>query len=409
MDQIGRAPDDLPPGLAAPDTPAFAALLTILSQSASDRDRDRTHPFDAIDLIRRTRLGALRLSVAEGGAGLSARDFFAALIRLGEADPNVAHSLRNHYSFVERFVRLDVAPQSAVWRSVVARGEIFGLALGELDAPTVGAKEFSTTIAKAESGFLINGTKYYSTGSLYADHILIRGKFDDGELGFAVFPVNRAGVELVDDWDGIGQRVTGSGTTLLRDVAAAAEEVVRDSDVPAFASPYAGVVPQLVLTAINAGILANIVTDAAAVLNRRTRSYAHASAERPPEDPLLQITVGQIASNAFAAEATVLAAADAIDRLDAARQTVPNDVDRLTHAASLAASKAKVVVDDLAIRSGSLIFDAGGASAAKASANLDRHWRNARTLASHNPASYKARAIGDWVVNGTPLPTTGFF
>jgi len=409
MDQISNDPDTLPAGLATPDSPAFAALLAALAREASERDRTRRHPFDAIDLIRRTRLGALRLSAAEGGAGLSARAFFQAVIRLGEADSNVAHSLRNHFAFVERFARLDVAPQSAHWRAAVARGEIFGLALGELDASTVGGKEFSTTIKPHADGFVINGTKYYSTGSLYADQILIRGKFDDGELGFAVMPVDRAGVELVDDWDGFGQRVTGSGTTYLRDVVVSVQEVVRDSDVPAFAQPYAGIVPQLLLTSIIAGIIASIATDAGALVNRRARSYAHASAERPADDPLLQLAVGQIASNAFAAEATVLAAADAIDRLNEARNTAPDSLEALTHAASLAASKAKVVVDDLAIRSGSLIFDAGGASAAKSSANLDRHWRNARTLASHNPASYKARAIGDWVINGTRLPATGFF
>ncbi|MGB8210247.1 MAG: LLM class flavin-dependent oxidoreductase [Mycobacterium sp.] len=36
---------------------------------------------------------------------------------------------------------------------------------------------------------------------------------------------------------------------------------------------------------------------------------------------------------------------------------------------------------------------------------LDRHWRNARTLASHNPRVYKARILGDWLINGKdPLP-----
>ena len=37
-------------------------------------------------------------------------------------------------------------------------------------------------------------------------------------------------------------------------------------------------------------------------------------------------------------------------------------------------------------------------------AGLDRHWRNARTLASHNPRIYKHRIIGDFAVNGTPPP-----
>ncbi len=67
------------------------------------------------------------------------------------------------------------------------------------------------------------------------------------------------------------------------------------------------------------------------------------------------------------------------------------------------------MVDELAIRSGILLFDAGGASAMKKSDNLVRHWHNARTLSSHNPVTYKAQAIGAWEVNGTPLPAKGFF
>ncbi|HWJ75188.1 MAG TPA: hypothetical protein VNX29_18675 [Kaistia sp.] len=78
------------------------------------------------------------------------------------------------------------------------------------------------------------------------------------------------------------------------------------------------------------------------------------------------------------------------------------------HAARLAA-QATVTVDQLATEVGAAIFDLGGASTTKRTHNLDRHWRNARTLASHNPSLYKARAIGDLILNGTALPTSGFF
>ncbi len=126
------------------------------------------------------------------------------------------------------------------------------------------------------------------------------------------------------------------------------------------------------------------------------------------DDPILQQTIGQISSNAFAAETIVLAAADALDLANDAWSSDPLNPEPALQAALLSA-KAKVVVDELAIRSGALLFDVGGASATKHSDNLDRHWRNARTLASHNPGTYKSRAIGDYEVNGTPLPSKGFF
>jgi alkylation response protein AidB-like acyl-CoA dehydrogenase len=78
-------------------------------------------------------------------------------------------------------------------------------------------------------------------------------------------------------------------------------------------------------------------------------------------------------------------------------------------ATSLDAARAKLIVDDLAFKSATLLFDVGGASTTQKRYNLDRHWRNARTLASHNPNPLKARAIGDYEVNGTPPPIRGFF
>jgi hypothetical protein len=41
------------------------------------------------------------------------------------------------------------------------------------------------------------------------------------------------------------------------------------------------------------------------------------------------------------------------------------------------------------------------------SKSLDRYWRNALTITSHNPRIYKAGVVGDFVVNGTPPPFQG--
>ncbi|NED68239.1 acyl-CoA dehydrogenase, partial [Streptomyces sp. SID10244] len=61
------------------------------------------------------------------------------------------------------------------------------------------------------------------------------------------------------------------------------------------------------------------------------------------------------------------------------------------------------------LRAATDLFDIGGASSASRSKNLDRHWRNIRTVTLHNPTSYKAIALGDRLVNGTPLPANGYF
>ena len=67
----------------------------------------------------------------------------------------------------------------------------------------------------------------------------------------------------------------------------------------------------------------------------------------------------------------------------------------------LVANRAQTVVQPLVLAAASKLFDGLGASATAKSCNLDRHWRNARTVATHNPAIYKARIVGDYEVNGT--------
>jgi len=393
---------------AGTDGENFTRLLDVLATNARERELDRVLPYDVMEQVRLSRVGALRISREEGGGGATSRELFGAIIRLAAADPNVTHILRNHFSFVERFIRQYHDPKSHVWRDAAVDGAIFGLAYGELDTKRVGSLDLQTTLVPEAEHYRLNGTKYYCTGTLYADYLLVRCITQDGTPASVIIPCEREGLERIDDWDGFGQRLTGSGTTILRNVRVDLHEVVLDSEGTHFGQAYAGSFPQLILTAINVGILHSILQDATSLVRGRVRSYSHAPTERPADDPLLQQVVGQIASFAFAAEATVLAAADSLDTLDALRGAGRSE-EAGAHEASLLASKAKVVVDELVIRGSSLLLDVGGASATKRGLNLDRHWRNARTLASHNPTVYKARAIGDNAINGTPLPVSGFF
>jgi alkylation response protein AidB-like acyl-CoA dehydrogenase len=390
-------------------SPDLDALLDRITEGASDRERERTLPFLEIDLIRKARLGALRLPAEAGGAGSSIRELFEIVIRLGEADANVAHILRNHFSVVERLVRQPRTDQHREWQKAVADGAIIGLAATELETPKVGDVRPNTTLTPDGDDYLLNGTKYYSTGTLYSDYVLVRTADSAGVNAAALIPVNREGIELIDDWDGLGQRLTATGTTHFRQVRVKRQEVVFDAPDAGYGIPYSNTFAQLFLTAINAGIARAILRDATALVQSRKRTFYYAPAEIPTDDPVLQQTVGQIASGAFAAETVVLAAAEALDiATDAFDAGNANAIDA-AHRAALLSAKAKIVADEFAIRGGSLLFDVGGASATKKVTNFDRHWRNARTLSSHNPTTYKARSIGQYEISGTPLPAKGFF
>jgi alkylation response protein AidB-like acyl-CoA dehydrogenase len=169
---------------------------------------------------------------------------------------------------------------------------------------------------------------------------------------------------------------------------------------------YSATFPQLYLTTVIAGILRAITAEAVELVRGRRRNYYHGSADEPRHEPAVQSTVGQISVNSHAADAIVEAAARS---LASAWDTHGPDREDALLQASLDAARAKISVDDLAARTGWLLFETGGATSVRGGLNLDRHWRNARTLASHNPDSYKLRYLGDYLLNGVTPPKGSFF
>lgn len=375
-------------------------IITIARDAEKRRKKDcEIRPYFAMELIRKSKLGALRLPVEKGGGGANIPDLFSSIIRLAEADPDVAHSLRSHFSYVEDVLRIPNEQQRDKWLKIIAKGDIIGNAYTEISSKNVGKYEFETTLSPDGDGFRLNGTKYFSTGTMYSDWVLVTASSIEGNTVSAVIPTNRDGIVIVDDWDGIGQKLTGSGTTHLNNVFVHKHEVTL---IDKTKTPFNSFL-QLFLQAVIAGILRNVVTDASALVRGRSRTFTFASADLPAKDPQLQQIIGEISSIAFAAETLVIAAAEALDK--AATSVVDGNINfQLSHEASLRAAQAKVIIDELALKASTLLFDVGGASATRQSVKLDRHWRNIRTLASHNPTVYKARAIGNFIVNDEELP-----
>jgi alkylation response protein AidB-like acyl-CoA dehydrogenase len=388
----------------------FRGLIDAVSEGAFERERDNVAPFGAIDLVRKARLGAYRLPRKFRGSEGSLRELLGLVSELAEADPNVAHILRAHFTFVESQLFSVDEVSRARWLGEVGNGTIIGSATTEIGTGNTGglnASRFQTRLTEEDDHFILSGKKYYSTGSLYSDWVAVTAVTAEDEIVNAMVPVEREGVRLLDDWDGIGQRLTASGTSYFDDVVVQPDEIIRRNTRNQLGT-YTTTFAQLYLTAIIAGIAQAISRDAVRLIQRRGRTFSHGSSETATGDPLLQHVVGQLATNAYAAEAIVASAASALDA--AARSVIDGKSDPdVTLEATLAAAKAKVAVDEIVLRSGTLLFDVGGGSATKRDANLDRHWRNVRTIASHNPDLYKTRALGDYLINDSPLPVSNLF
>jgi alkylation response protein AidB-like acyl-CoA dehydrogenase len=392
-----------------PGSPEWTELLTGIAAGAKDRDLNDENPFDQVSTLKRAGFGTLRLPAELGGAGFTVPQLFSAVIDVARADPIVAHIFRAHFWFTEERLR-ESGSEPSRWLGTIADNKIFGNAFSEKGSIAVGSLVFNTRLLPDPAGgFRLTGEKFYSTGTLFSDYLTVAATTDHDSVATVVLPSDRTGVRLIDDWDGFGQRRTGTGTTIFKDVAISSDEVLADTPYDAAPTPtvqYASL--QLYIHAVVAGILAAVVDDGVTLLRSRDRSFSHAPTERPTDDPLLQRQLGELASTAYIARASVLDAAEAIARATAS-DTGDGPDPVLAADAQLRVAKVKVHLDQVAPEAATRLLELGGASAASKQRNLDRHWRNIRTITLHNPVAYKARVIGENLLHGTPIPANAYF
>lgn len=396
-----------------PGSPQWDELLGRIAAGAKDRDLNDENPFDQVAALKRAGFGTLRLPHELGGTGLTVPQLFSAVIDVARADPVVAHIFRTHFWFTEERLRTAGDPASLQWLRKVADGQLFGNAFSEKGSNAVGSLVFNTRLLPDPTGgYRLEGEKFYSTGTLFSDYLTVTATTDHDSVATVVVPADRTGVKLIDDWDGFGQRRTGTGTTVFKNVAVTTDEILADSPYDAEAVPsvqYASL--QLFIHAVVAGILAGVVDDGVTLLRSRDRSFSHAPTDRPTDDPLLQRLLGELASTAYVAKAAVLDAAEAIAVATTSAATTPdgNPDAKLAQDAQIKVAQVKVHLDAIAPEAATRLLELGGASAASRQKGLDRHWRNIRTITLHNPVAYKAVAIGANLLHDAPLPANAYF
>ncbi|MDP4334408.1 acyl-CoA dehydrogenase family protein [Curtobacterium sp. A7_M15] len=378
----------------------FQPLFDRIREGAVDRELasgtpgDRSLPHDEVRALADAGFGRLRVPEDRGGFGVTLVELVHLVADLAAADSNIAHLWRGHFGYTELVLLRPSSAGRDEWLQRIVDGAIIGNATSERTGTTLA--DISTTVTPEGDALRLDGTKYYSTGTLYSDWIYLAADRDGDRVTFAV-PTDAVGVTSIDDWDGFGQRLTASGTTVFDGVPVDPSVVSAYRDAPL---SHIQAFYQLYLLAVLAGIGQAVSDDAVAFVRPRTRTYIHANAARPGDDPQVLAVLGRLSAGAFTARSLVVAAAGLLDGVVATN--VPGDgVDRaLLDAAENAVYQAQIEIGPRVLRAASELFEVGGASAAERTRALDRHWRNARVVASHNPAVYKERLVGEYALHG---------
>ncbi|MCW2130964.1 acyl-CoA dehydrogenase family protein [Arthrobacter sp. VKM Ac-2550] len=373
----------------------YRPIFTRIAAGALDREQARELPFEQIGWLKEAGFGAARIPAEFGGDGLSWEEFTQLLIELAAADSNIPQALRSHIALTEEHLYHHHREDRSVWLQRFANGQLAGNAWTE---PGVGGT--GTALDEAGGKLVLNGRKFYTTGTIFADWVDVTAKRPDGSDVSVIVSTKTAGVETFDDWDGFGQRLTGSGTTVFNDAE------VDPANVSAFADrfPYQTALYQHILLVSLAGIAKAVVTDVAANVRERKRVFGHGNAPLVRNDAQILQVVGEISAKAYAAEATTLRVAQSLDRVFASRLQNDDAEKAANIAVELESGQAQIVLSALVPDAAGALFNVLGASSTSTGKALDRHWRNARTVATHNPFIYKSRIVGDWEVNATEPP-----
>jgi len=376
-----------------------AALAEEFRTGAATRDAERRLPREELERLSASGLLAVTVPAEHGGPDVTATTLAEIFRLLASADGSLAQIPQSHFAYVNVIGRQGTEEQRKFFFAELLAGRRLGNAQSE--AGTKHVQDIRTRLEpQADGSYLLTGVKHYSTGALFADWIPVAARAEEDNLHVAYVPRDAAGLTVVDDWDGMGQRTTASGTVRLEGVEVPADRVFPHHLT--FQGPQLhGAVAQLLHAAIDAGIAGGALEEAVRFVRTKSRPWFESGAETAAEDPLLIQRFGELALQVRASEALLRDAARAVD---VARADLTDDT---AAEASIAVAAAKVRAAQAAVEVAGALFEVSGTRSALNSLNLHRHWRDARTHTLHDPNRWKIQHIGRYVLNGTRPPRHG--
>ncbi|WP_280219784.1 acyl-CoA dehydrogenase family protein [Nocardia neocaledoniensis] len=408
-----------------------AELAAEFASGAAERDRARRLPHEELDQLSASGLLAITVPSAFGGADLPPSVVAEVVRILATGDPNIAQVPHSHFVYLNLLRLAGTPAQQHEYFGRVLAGARIANAQSERGGATVAdiatvLRPVRHQVVDGPRRFVVDGTKYYCTGSLFADILAVLTRLDDplavsglepGEY-VAFVPALASGVRIIDDWDALGQCTTGSGTVEFDGVQVDSQNLVARAAAVNAPTGY-GAFAQLLHAAIDAGIARGALEAAAEFTRTHSRPWFEAEVARAVDDPLLVQRFGELAVSVAAAEAALVVAGAAVD---AAVENAPPGAARLTSAggaadissdhseagrASISVATAKILADRAANEVSAAIFEVGGTRSAAAAHRLDHFWRNARTHTLHDPVRWKYQHIGRAVLRNQAPPSHG--
>ncbi|MEC4589930.1 MULTISPECIES: acyl-CoA dehydrogenase family protein [Nitrospirillum] len=209
------------------DGPALDAVLAELTAEfaagAAAHDRDGSFPFENFSSLHAKGLLGLTVGPAWGGAGADLATTLKVVRAVAKGDPATALVLVMQYLFHASVDQRGVsdALYGRVARDAVENGALINALRVEPDLGTLARGGLPATVARRTAdGWSISGHKLYSTGIPALTWLVVWARTDEAEPRVGGFLVHRdsPGIQVVETWDHLGLRASGSHDVILTDV-----------------------------------------------------------------------------------------------------------------------------------------------------------------------------------------------
>lgn len=355
------------------------------------RDQARQLPIEEVQLFSQKGLGGIRIPKRFGGAAVSNKTLAKVFRIINKADSSLGQIPQNQIALLNMINIMGNDEQKTFVFNEILKGK--RLANGGPERNTKDTKTLETTLTIEDGRYFVDGVKFYSTGSYFADWLAIKAVHPEGYVVLTLVDRNAAGVEVLDDWNGFGQRTTSSGTVNIHHVEVN-PLLIFDERLLGNQPNYRGAFSQLMQVAIDVGIAEAAFQDTLEVIYK-ARPIIDSGVDKAS---LEQFTLQEVGRLNILLDAAILLLDEAADYLDEIDQ-YSSVTDAQAAKASILMAEAKVYANDAALHISEKLLELGGSRASLSQHNLDQNWRNARVHTLHDPVRWKTYAIGNYYLN----------
>jgi alkylation response protein AidB-like acyl-CoA dehydrogenase len=356
-------------------------LAAEFAPRAAAHDRAGSFPYENYAALRREGFPALSVPRAYGGWGAGLLDCVIVMEELARGDASTALNFTMHVQTIGDAAESRKWPEpifTRLCREAVTDGALVNAVASEpeLGSPSRGGRPKTTAMPlRADGGAIvawrIDGRKSWASMSPVLAYMIIPAALEDGSGDTARFLVPASdGVEIVETWDALGMRATGSHDVYLRGVNVPDDALIaRGAEGPSGKGSAVNAWFMLTVSAVYLGIGQAALDAAAAYARERVPT---ALGKPIAEVETIQRQIGQGAYLVAQARLALHHAASLWESMPDHRQALVHQV----NVAKVTATNNAIGAVDHALRV------AGGAGVSRA-LPLERHYRDVRAGLNH--------------------------